>query len=47
MKIVLVGYMGSGKSTLGNALSSHYQIPFIDLDQFIEEAEGMSIPGSF
>lgn len=47
MKIVLVGYMGSGKSTLGNALSSHYQIPFIDLDQFIEEAEGMSIVDLF
>lgn len=47
MKIVLVGYMGSGKSTLGNALSSHYQIPFIDLDQFIEEEQGMSIPELF
>lgn len=43
MKIVLIGYMGSGKSTLGTLLSSHYNVPFIDLDTYIEEQEGMSI----
>lgn len=47
MKIVLVGYMGSGKSSLGKALSKQYNIPFIDLDEYLEEQEGMSIPTIF
>lgn len=47
MKIVLIGYMGSGKSTLGNALASHFSIPFIDLDTYIEKEQGMSIPKLF
>ena len=33
--IVLIGYMGSGKTTIGNKLSSHYKLPFIDLDKEI------------
>ena len=32
MKIVLVGYMGSGKSTIGRLLSKKLNINFIDLD---------------
>ncbi len=47
MKIVLIGYMGSGKSTLGKALASRLSIPFLDLDYLIEEKTGMSIPEIF
>lgn len=34
--VFLVGYMGSGKSTLGRAVSRIAGIPFIDLDLYIE-----------
>lgn len=37
MKIVLVGYMGSGKTTVGKWLAQALKVPFIDLDAFIEE----------
>jgi len=36
-KIVLVGYMGSGKSTIGKILSEKTGIPFFDLDEIIEK----------
>lgn len=35
MKIVLVGYMGSGKSTIGKLLATACQSKFIDLDDHI------------
>lgn len=41
--IFLIGYMGSGKSTLGNALAPLTGLRFIDLDDYIEEREGMKI----
>lgn len=47
MKIVLVGYMGSGKSTIGNLLSKNVRIPFYDLDEIIEMNEGMSVKKIF
>ena len=36
MKIILVGYMASGKSTIGKLLSESLHIPFYDLDDLIE-----------
>lgn len=36
-KIVLVGYMGSGKTTIGKLLAEKTQIPFYDLDAIIEK----------
>jgi shikimate kinase len=42
-KIVLLGYMGCGKSTIANILSKTMQIPFIDLDEVIEERTNLSI----
>ncbi len=36
MQISLVGYMGSGKSTIGKELARQLNWKFIDLDQFIE-----------
>ena len=47
MKIVLVGFMGSGKSTVGKILSEKLSIPFRDLDSIIVENTGMSIPEIF
>lgn len=37
IRIFLTGYMGAGKTTLGKALAKELQIPFIDLDWYIEE----------
>lgn len=43
----LIGYMGSGKSTLGRTLSKLTGIPFIDMDAVIEQRNGMSIAEIF
>lgn len=47
MKIVLVGYMGSGKSTIGKEISKIVGIPFYDLDMIIEKREQTSIKNIF
>ena len=39
--------MGSGKSAVGAALATRLGLPFIDLDQRIQEREGRSIPELF
>lgn len=35
-RIILIGYMGSGKTTLGKALAHELGLPFFDLDWYIE-----------
>ncbi|MEZ4816932.1 MAG: shikimate kinase [Flavobacteriaceae bacterium] len=47
MKLVLLGYMGSGKSSIGKALSQVTGVSFQDLDNFIEKKEGLSISALF
>ncbi|MFI5150130.1 MAG: shikimate kinase [Bacteroidia bacterium] len=47
MKIFLIGYMGSGKSTLGKKLANQLGYEFIDQDRLIEETLGKSIHGIF
>lgn len=47
MKIFLLGYMGSGKSTLGPALANKLKVPFYDLDTLIEHRTGSTIPEIF
>ncbi len=47
MKIVLLGYMASGKTTVGKQLSKLLQYNFIDLDSYIEAQEKLSIPEVF
>jgi shikimate kinase len=42
-KIILLGYMGCGKSTIANKMSKSIQIPFVDLDKKIEEKANLSI----
>jgi len=41
--IYLLGFMGSGKSTVGNLLASALGWPLIDLDTLIEAGQGLSI----
>ena len=47
MKIVLLGYMSSGKSSVGKLLAKQMQYDFIDLDHYISENEGMPISEIF
>jgi shikimate kinase len=42
-QIYLLGFMGSGKSTVGELLSRELGWPFIDLDAIIEAGQGVSI----
>ena len=46
-KIILLGYMGCGKSTIGAHIATSLSLPFQDLDVFIAEQEGKSIPEIF
>lgn len=47
MKIVLVGYMGSGKTTIGKLLANKLKISFLDLDEVIEQGLEDSISNIF
>jgi shikimate kinase len=47
MKIVLLGYMASGKSAIGKLLALDLGMQFVDLDDFIEAKEGMKISEIF
>ena len=46
-RIFLIGFMGSGKSTLGAQLARRVGYQFIDMDHMIEETAEMSIPEIF
>jgi len=47
MKIFLVGFMGSGKTTIGKHLSGQIGFGFVDTDRFIEKQQGMTVPEIF
>lgn len=47
MNIVLLGYMASGKSTIGSLLANSINFEFIDLDDYIENKEGISVSEIF
>lgn len=46
-KIVIIGMMGSGKTTLGKILSEKTGISSIDIDELIEQNEGSTISDIF
>jgi len=47
MKLFLIGFMGAGKTTLAAQLAKQHSVSFVDLDEYIESKEGMSIPQIF
>ena len=46
-RIYLIGFMGSGKSTLGSSLARKTGYNYLDMDNLIEETAGMTIPQIF
>ena len=46
-KIILLGYMGSGKSTIGKLLHESIGIQFVDTDEIIAKTAQLSIPEIF
>ena len=47
MNVVLTGFMGAGKSTIGRLLAQELGFGFVDTDEYIEENAGRSIPEIF
>ena len=45
--IVLVGFMGAGKTTVGRELAARLHLPFTDTDHVIEERAGRQIRDTF
>ena len=45
--IILIGPMGSGKSSIGKKLSKMMKFDFVDTDNLIEENTGVDIPTIF
>ena len=46
-RIILIGYMGAGKTTIGKALAKRLQVPFYDLDWYIETRRHKTIAQLF
>ena len=47
IRIILIGYMGAGKTTVGKALAADLGVPFYDLDWFITTRYRRSVPEIF
>jgi shikimate kinase len=47
MSIVLIGYRGSGKTTIGRRLADRLWWPFVDTDDLVVKAAGKSIADIF
>ncbi|MDF2521197.1 MAG: Shikimate kinase [Clostridia bacterium] len=47
MNIILIGFMGSGKTTIGKELAKAKNMEFIDTDDLIESRQGISIKEIF
>ena len=45
--VILIGFMGTGKSSTGKMLAQRLGCAFIDMDNKIEEEAGLSIPEIF
>jgi shikimate kinase/3-dehydroquinate synthase len=47
MVVVLVGFMGAGKTTVGHIMAQRLGLPFVDTDVLIEQREGRAIRDIF
>ena len=47
MRLILIGPMASGKSTVGKRLSKRLSLDFIDVDEEVEKSAGVSISWIF
>jgi len=47
VKIFLIGFMGSGKTTIGRRLAERTGFNFVDTDRFIEMQQGMTVSEIF
>lgn len=47
MIVALIGYMGAGKTSVGEKLSTLLGYEFIDLDEYIAEGEGLGVRDIF
>jgi shikimate kinase len=47
MLYFIVGFKSSGKTTLGKRLANKMQMDFIDLDHFMEQEDGRTVPEIF
>jgi len=47
IRIILIGYMGAGKTTVGKALSNELGLTFYDLDWYIENRRRKKVPEIF
>ena len=45
--LILVGFMGTGKSAVGRRLATHLSMRFVDMDKEIEDDQGMPISDIF
>lgn len=45
--VFLIGYMGCGKTTLGEELARQMNLLYIDLDEYIEHRQGLTITEIF
>ena len=45
--VVLIGFMGTGKTTVGRILAEKLGRPFVDLDEVIVRQAGRSVPEIF
>jgi shikimate kinase len=44
VRLFIIGYKSSGKTTLGKELAAGLKLEFVDLDHYIEQQEGKTIP---
>lgn len=45
--IILIGFMGTGKTTVGQYLMNQLHLSYVDLDEYIEQRESITIPEIF
>lgn len=47
MRLLLTGFMGAGKTTVGERLADRLGVPFVDLDREVEAAAGQDVAAIF